>query len=137
MSISIPKLDRCEYLTEKTLDGEPRRARRGVVGLLHAAADPRSEETAPVTPEKRSCSNGCKTSTRCACTIHRKAVCRPEARKCRREGGEHATLSGTAVFCYAEPRRGAKCRTIAFAEAAMEFDPTTLVATPKNWLETR
>src|SRR5262249_38753732 len=80
MSISIPKLDRCEYLTEKTLDGEPRRARRGVVGLLHAAADPRSEETAPVTPEKRGCSNGCKTSTRCAGTLHRKAVCRAGAR---------------------------------------------------------
>src|SRR5262245_24154460 len=54
-------------------DGEQQRARRGVVGLLHAAADPRSEETAPVTPEKRGCFDGCKTSTRCAGTIHRKA----------------------------------------------------------------
>src|SRR5262249_5124755 len=67
-----------EYSAGKTLDGEPagtanRRARRGVVGLLHAAADPRSEETAPVTSEKPGCSDGFQTSTRCACTIHRKA----------------------------------------------------------------
>src|SRR6516164_9459354 len=40
-------------------------------------------------------------------------------------------------FCCAEPHRGAKCPAIVFAEATMEFDPTMLVATPKNRLETR
>jgi hypothetical protein len=44
------------------------------VELLHAAADPRSEETAPGTSEKRGCSDGLKTSTRCACTMHRKEL---------------------------------------------------------------
>jgi hypothetical protein len=65
------------------------------------------------------------------------SACRTGARKRRREAGKHAAHSGTAVFCYAELRRGAKCHLIVFAEAAMDFDPTTRVATPKNWLETR
>jgi hypothetical protein len=55
----------------------------------------------------------------CALRSHR----RPEVRKCGREAGEHATLSKTAVFCYAEPRGGAKCRTIACAEAANGIRP--------------